>query len=348
MSLPLLVPEEERQSNPSTVASASPQSLDCFSQTGVGLKERNYLGLSDCSSVDSSTVPSLSDEKKVNLNLKATELRLGLPGSQSPERDPDLFTLSSTNPDEKPLFPLLPTKDGICSVSQKNVVSGNKRGFADTIDVFPEAKYNGNARVNLMLSPRPSGAQPTTVKEKPIKVLQESPCAANATGALTNGSAPAAKAQVVGWPPIRSFRKNSLANVSKNNDEVDGKPGPAALFVKVSMDGAPYLRKVDLRNYTTYQELSSDLEKMFSCFTLGQCGSHGAPGREMLSESKLKDFLHGSEYVVTYEDKDGDWMLVGDVPWDMFTDTCKRLKIMKGSDAIGLAPRAMEKSKSRS
>ncbi|XP_004509715.1 auxin-responsive protein IAA9 [Cicer arietinum] len=352
MSPPLLVTEEERQSNTSTVASASPQSLDCFSQNGAGLKERNYLGLSDCSSVDSSTVPSLSDEKKENLNLKATELRLGLPGSQSPERDPDLFLLSSTKLDEKPLFPLLPTKDGICSLSQKNVVSGNKRGFSDAMDGFREGKYTGNARVNILLSPRPSGAQPTTIKEIPNKVLQESPCAANGTGHNhtgnpISGSAPASKAQVVGWPPIRSFRKNSLATASKNNDEVDGKPGPTALFVKVSMDGAPYLRKVDLRNYTTYQELSSDLEKMFSCFTLGQCGSHGAPGREMLSESKLKDFLHGSEYVVTYEDKDGDWMLVGDVPWDMFIDTCKRLKIMKGSDAIGLAPRAMEKSKSR-
>lgn len=348
MSPPLLLPEEEGQSNPSTVASASPQSLDRFSQTAAGLKERNYLGLSDCSSVDSSTVPSLSDEKKENLNLKATELRLGLPGSQSPERDLDLFPLNSTKLDEKPLFPLLPTKDGICSLSQKTVVSGNKRGFADTLEVFPEAKYTANTRVNILLSPRPSGAQPTTIKEMPKKVVQESPCTANGTGAPISGSAPAAKAQVVGWPPIRSFRKNSLATTSKNNDEVDGKPGAAALFVKVSMDGAPYLRKVDLKNYTTYQELSSDLEKMFSCFTLGQCGSHGGPGKEMLSESKLKDFLHGSEYVVTYEDKDGDWMLVGDVPWDMFIDTCKRLKIMKGSDAIGLAPRAMEKSKSRS
>jgi auxin-responsive protein IAA len=62
-----------------------------------------------------------------------------------------------------------------------------------------------------------------------------------------------------------------MATASKNNnDEVDGKPGPTALFVKVSMDGAPYLRKVDLRTYTTYQELSSALEKMFSCFTLGE------------------------------------------------------------------------------
>lgn len=35
------------------------------------------------------------------------------------------------------------------------------------------------------------------------------------------------------------------------------------------MDGAPYLRKVDLRMYSAYQELSSALEKMFSCFTIG-------------------------------------------------------------------------------
>ena len=48
----------------------------------------------------------------------------------------------------------------------------------------------------------------------------------------------------------------------------------------------------------------------------GQCGSHGSLGREILSESKLRDLLHGSEYVLTYEDKDGDWMLVGDVPWE--------------------------------
>lgn len=78
------------------------------------------------------------------------------------------------------------------------------------------------------------------------------------------------RAQVVGWPPIKSFRKNSLVTNSKNNDEVDGKPGSSALFVKVSMEGAPYLRKVDLRTYSTYQELSSALEKMFSCFTLGE------------------------------------------------------------------------------
>ncbi|CAN6441082.1 unnamed protein product [Victoria cruziana] len=107
------------------------------------------------------------------------------------------------------------------------------------------------------------------------------------------------------------------------------------------MDGAPYLRKVDLKMYKSYQELSKALEAMFSCFTIGM------NGRDFMNESKLTDLLNGSEYVPTYEDKDGDWMLVGDVPWEMFVDSCKRLRIMKGSEAIGLAPRAVEKCKNR-
>lgn len=43
----------------------------------------------------------------------------------------------------------------------------------------------------------------------------------------------------------------------------------AGAFVKVSMDGAPYLRKVDLKMYKSYQELSDALAKMFSSFTMG-------------------------------------------------------------------------------
>ena len=34
---------------------------------------------------------------------------------------------------------------------------------------------------------------------------------------------------------------------------------------------------------------------------------------EAAESSKLLD--GSSEFVLTYEDKDGDWMLVGDVPW---------------------------------
>jgi len=141
------------------------------------------------------------------------------------------------------------------------------------------------------------------------------------------------RAQVVGWPPIRSYRKNTMA---MNQD---------CLYVKVSMDGAPYLRKVDLKMYSNYKELSLALEKMFSSFTVGDIESNGKSGREGLSDCRLMDHKNGTELVLTYKDKDGDWMLVGDVPWRMFTGSCRRLRIMKGSDAVGLAPRATEKSK---
>lgn len=78
------------------------------------------------------------------------------------------------------------------------------------------------------------------------------------------------RAQVVGWPPIRSFRKNTMSSHSQKNEEnSEAKLGLGCLYVKVSMDGAPYLRKVDLKTYGSYMELSSALEKMFSCFTIG-------------------------------------------------------------------------------
>ncbi|CAN1291755.1 Auxin-responsive protein IAA13 [Linum perenne] len=71
--------------------------------------------------------------------------------------------------------------------------------------------------------------------------------------------------------------------------------------VKVSMDGAPYLRKVDLGMYGSYRELSDALLKMFGSFNGKMSGGD--------------IFNGGDDCVPTYEDKDGDWMLVGDVPW---------------------------------
>ncbi|GJZ02913.1 auxin-induced protein 22D [Tanacetum coccineum] len=126
-------------------------------------------------------------------------------------------------------------------------------------------------------------------------------------------SAPAAKSQVVGWPPVRNYRKNNIQ--AKKTESESG------MYVKVSMDGAPYLRKIDLKVYKGYSELLKALENMFK-LTIG-----------VYSE---RDGYKGSEYAPTYEDKDGDWMLVGDVPWEMFMVSCKRMRIMKGSEAKGL------------
>ncbi|KAI3910655.1 hypothetical protein MKW92_004330, partial [Papaver armeniacum] len=72
--------------------------------------------------------------------------------------------------------------------------------------------------------------------------------------------------------------KNTLATTTKTSEEVDGKPGPSALYVKVSMDGAPYLRKVDLNTYVTIGAIFVHV------------GHMELPGRE----SKHRDLLHGS------------------------------------------------------
>ncbi|XP_016169490.1 auxin-responsive protein IAA1-like [Arachis ipaensis] len=98
------------------------------------------------------------------------------------------------------------------------------------------------------------------------------------------------KAQIGGWPPVKANRKCG---------------------VKVGVDGAPYLRKVDLEAYESYEQLFKALETMFCCSTI------------ICNENKVMD-----NYMPTYEDKDGDWMLVGDVPWKMFVESCKRIRLM--------------------
>ncbi|KAL5223852.1 hypothetical protein ABZP36_010491 [Zizania latifolia] len=261
-----------------------------------------------------------------DLAFEATELRLGLPGGGG---------------------------DG-----QARSSSG-KRGFAETIDlklklepaaaaVEEEEEEAADRRVEVVVAVEKDDTSPPAAGGGMKRSPSQSSVVTAAAAQLPDPDKPRApKAQVVGWPPVRSFRKNILAVQAEKGAGGSKDDGDkSAAFVKVSMDGAPYLRKVDLKMYKSYQELSKALEKMFSSFTIGNCGSHGVNGS--MNESKIADLLNGSEYVPTYEDKDGDWMLVGDVPWEMFVESCKRLRIMKGSEAIGLAPRVMEKCKNRS
>ncbi|KAL3647799.1 Auxin-induced protein 22D [Castilleja foliolosa] len=181
-----------------------------------------------------------------DLNLKATELRLGLPGSDEPDQQQ--------------------------SSSSNSKTSNNKRSCNE---------INNSCQKG-----------------------EKQECA------------PASKAQVVGWPPVRSYRKNVIQQ-QKPEPETNG----SGYFVKVSMDGAPFLRKIDLKFYKNYFDLLKALENMFKC---------------NIGVYTEREGYNGSEFAPTYEDKDGDWMLVGDVPWDMFITSCKRLRIMKGSEAKGL------------
>ncbi|KAI9085753.1 hypothetical protein K1719_032167 [Acacia pycnantha] len=183
--------------------------------------------------------------------------------------------------------------------------------------------------------------------------------------------------QVVGWPPVGAYRMNSFNNHAKSpatnvfnsgteksmdngtearkstengidNSNV-GATGKGHLkstwFVKVNMDGLPIGRKVDLRVHNSYESLALTLEEMFDDHTAAVSSRIGSNGEEHGRAERRSTLLDGSsKFVLTYEDKDGDWMLVGDVPWGMFLSSVRRLRIMRTSEANGLAPKYEEKN----
>ncbi|KAF0933492.1 hypothetical protein E2562_018578 [Oryza meyeriana var. granulata] len=111
------------------------------------------------------------------------------------------------------------------------------------------------------------------------------------------------KKPVVGWPPVSSARRACGAN-----------------YVKVKKEGDAIGRKVDLALHSSYDELVATLARMF-------------PTNDHQAEKEMANDDHDRRRdtvgpVVTYEDGDGDWMLVGDVPWDDFERSVKRLKIL--------------------
>nr|CAB3460442.1 unnamed protein product [Digitaria exilis] len=138
---------------------------------------------------------------------------------------------------------------------------------------------------------------------------------------------PAAAAPVIGWPPVRAFRRNLASSSSKPPPPRSHEPssqrgngstatakvveagGNKGLFVKINMDGIPIGRKVDLRAHAGYDTLSAAVDHLFRGLLAAQTS-----GRD---QQVITGVLNGSgEYTLVYEDEEGDQMLVGDVPWE--------------------------------
>ncbi|XP_031737490.1 auxin-responsive protein IAA11 isoform X2 [Cucumis sativus] len=168
--------------------------------------------------------------------------------------------------------------------------------------------------------------------------------------------------QVVGWPPIRASRISTLVNQAKPHSVeefkvdtgkdknkhqkigvlkgiISGKDQAKeesrnfrnSVYVKVNMDGVLIGRKVNLSAHSSYETLALTVENMFLDPT-ALVNSTGSSIKEHdgVRPSRL---LNGhSGYMLTYEDREGDWMLVGDVPWGMFTHSVKRLRIMRATE----------------
>ncbi|KAL8465761.1 hypothetical protein ACS0TY_035022 [Phlomoides rotata] len=180
----------------------------------------------------------------------------------------------------------------------------------------PELEYSGPLKTELTLALPGGGAQsPKPRGKRGFSDLNLENNSEDEASVVTQSSPP--EGEVIGWPPMRSYRKKKMMKCNK--------------FVKVGVDGAPYLRKVDLEMYSDYPELLAAFEEMFTCLSLTIC--------DTLNEKKMMASANGTQFVPTYEDKEGDWMLVGDVPWKMFVESCKRLRLMKLPEAMGLAPK---------
>lgn len=79
----------------------------------------------------------------------------------------------------------------------------------------------------------------------------------------------------MGWPPLRSFRKNLASSssqkpvsesqnvVPKTSSEKPMESNQKGLFVKINMDGVPIGRKVDLKAHDSYDKLSSAVDELF-------------------------------------------------------------------------------------
>ncbi|KAK8457384.1 hypothetical protein SEVIR_3G177800v4 [Setaria viridis] len=148
---------------------------------------------------------------------------------------------------------------------------------------------------------------------------------------------------VIGWPPVRSFRRNltngssSKQSPERPNDEAGDKAKltcKRSPLVKINMDGNPIGRKIDLAAYDNYQKLSSAVEELFSGFLEAQkdldCTKSGEQGAE---EKIFSGLLDGTgEYTLVYEDNGGSRTPVGDLPWNVFVSIAKRLRVMKSSE----------------
>lgn len=118
------------------------------------------------------------NDQKVPLNLMETELTLGLPGSQSPERSKPNLGVS------------------IFGKELKNAVSGAKRGFSDAIDgnwVIFSNPEGGSVKASSLFSPRGGSGAKCALDSNGDGKCPENEAAQEKKSQLEHAGAPASK-----------------------------------------------------------------------------------------------------------------------------------------------------------
>ncbi|XP_049932987.1 auxin-responsive protein IAA31-like isoform X2 [Nymphaea colorata] len=123
------------------------------------------------------------------------------------------------------------------------------------------------------------------------------------------------RSQIVGWPPVKSCM-NSPPEEAVCSSWVEPREEESSTYVKVNMEGVAIGRKVDLNIHQGYHTLLNTLADMFG-------------EEQRCRKQQMNGVGWKSTYTLTYKDGEGDWLLVGDVPWDIFVRSAKRLKIRR-------------------
>ncbi|KAL6609620.1 hypothetical protein ACP70R_039589 [Stipagrostis hirtigluma subsp. patula] len=275
---------------------------------------------------------------------KKLELKLGLPGVQEEEAAAGPRGEIQQQQESYPALSL-GCFQAHSKLTTNTASSGAKRGFLATVGAKPEG-------CNQRHQDREGCGNELTLGGENMAGERKKGCcppssshdsAAAPVHSSSNPQGRGAVLPVVGWPPVRSFRRNlTNGNSSKQSPErqSDEAADKAVLtckrspLVKINMDGIPIGRKIDLAAYDSYQKLSSAVEELFRGFLEAQndlaCTESGEQGAE---EKIFSGLLDGTgEYTLVYEDNGGGKTLVGDLPWNVFVSTAKRLRVMRRSE----------------
>ncbi|GMH22152.1 hypothetical protein Nepgr_023995 [Nepenthes gracilis] len=237
------------------------------------------------------------------------------------------------------------------STTQSNFSNQHQQKQQPPPPKFSFLQYQKGPAV-AMESSQPCSRRMVDLRNAEKKAFAINPANNTAAANSSQKRAAAAAPPVVGWPPIRSFRKNIASSCSLGKSSLgpqctitseiaNGKPGKnlrKGLLVKINMEAVPIGRKIDLNAYDNYERLSAAIDELFRGLLAAQRDSSAGGNKEKPEEKTvITGLCDGSgEYTLVYEDHEGDRMLVGDVPWHMFVPNVKRLRVLKTSKLFTL------------
>ncbi|GJN06698.1 hypothetical protein PR202_ga24454 [Eleusine coracana subsp. coracana] len=99
-------------------------------------------------------------------------------------------------------------------------------------------------------------------------------------------------------------------------------------FVKVFMQGQLFGRKINMAPHNSYMSLSFTLKRLGSNFSMP---SHELNG---IVHNEEDGPLYDNNFIIFYDNMDGDRFFLGEVPWEAFVISVKRIYIVRVQENV--------------